>query len=63
MNREEIRAIEESMPTGDKACFWCKHFTAKIMMNGYHGVCNKRNAFCIAKAANYCEFYDEKAQE
>lgn len=29
----------------DVKCANCKHFIAKLMLNGYHGVCEEHNAF------------------
>ena len=43
-----------------KRCYLCKHFRFKFLLNGYHGICNKRrlNEFSYTRFRDTCENWE-----
>ena len=44
-----------------KLCIFCKHFTVKVMLNGYRGICEKRGQFTVFKAN--CDQWEKRETE
>lgn len=39
-------------------CIFCKHFTAKLMLNGYHGICERQGCFTMFK--EHCDQWEKR---
>jgi hypothetical protein len=48
--------------TEEKRCYRCKHFKFKFLLNGYHGICDKRrlNEFSYTRFSDTCEDWEVK---
>ncbi len=44
-----------------ETCFYCKWFAIKIILNGYHGICNnqKQNKW-YHRLNETCEYFNER---
>lgn len=42
----------------EKSCIWCEHFTVKLMLNGYNGICEKQGIF--TRFEEHCEEWKER---
>lgn len=42
----------------EKSCIWCEHFTIKLMLNGYNGICEKQGIF--TRFEEHCEEWEKR---
>ena len=47
--------------TEREKCIFCKHFTVKIMLNGYNGICEKQG--CFTRFKGHCDQWEKREKK